>query len=86
VRARDFREAGGFPDVSLMEGYAFLRAMWRRGRVVIAPARVLTSARRWRALGVARTCLLNEVIVAAYWPGVSPDRLARRYRQARPRA
>jgi len=86
VRADAFHEAGGFPEIALMEDYAFVRAMRRRGRVVVASARVLTSARRWRSLGVARTCLLNQAIVVAYWLGVSPQRLARWYRGGRVRS
>ncbi len=86
VRAADFRAAGGFPAIPLMEDYAFVRSMRRRGRVVLAPASVLTSARRWRALGTLRTCLLNQAILTAYRLGASPERLARWYRRARRRA
>ncbi len=89
VRAGDFRAEGGFAAIPLMEDYAFVRSMRRRGRVVLAPASVLTSPRRWRARGVVRTCLLNQAILAAYRLGVPPQVLAawyrgRRVRQGRP--
>ena len=82
VRAAVFRAAGGFPEMPLMEDYEFVRRVRRRGRIVMAPARTLTSARRWLRLGTVRVCALNQAIVAAYRLGVSPERLARWYRGA----
>jgi hypothetical protein len=52
----------------------------RLGRIAIVPAAVQTSARRWERLGVVKTTLLNQVIVAGFYLGVPPDRLRQLYR------
>ena len=77
VRANVFHEAGGFPDLPIMEDYALIRRMRRIGRIEIAPATVVTSARRWTKHGVWRTTLLNQVCIAAYWLGVPASTIAR---------
>jgi rSAM/selenodomain-associated transferase 2 len=77
-----FRRMGGFRDMPLMEDYEFITRLRRHGRIVIAPGTVLTSARRWRTLGVVRATLTNHAIVAAYRLGLSPQRLALWYRGA----
>lgn len=77
VRADVFHQAGGFPDLPIMEDYVLIRRLRRIGRIEIAPATVVTSARRWIKHGVWRTTLLNQVYIAAYWLGVPPARIAR---------
>jgi hypothetical protein len=77
VRANALREAGGFPDLPVMEDYVLIRRLRRIGRIEIVPATVVTSARRWIEQGVLRTTLFNQVCIAAYWLGVSPARIAR---------
>lgn len=77
VPADVFHEAGGFPDLPIMEDYVLIRRLRRIGRIEIAPATVVTSARRWIKHGVWRTTLLNQVCIAAYRLGVSPERIAR---------
>ena len=42
-----FREMGGFAEVDIMEDFELVSRLRRRGRIVIAPAAVATSARRW---------------------------------------
>lgn len=79
VRARLFRRAGGFPEIPIMEDFEFMRRIRSLGRVELAGATVVTSARRWCALGIARTTLINQVIIAAYCLGVRPDRLEQWY-------
>jgi rSAM/selenodomain-associated transferase 2/rSAM/selenodomain-associated transferase 1 len=81
VRARDFYVLGGFPCWPLMEDYELCRRLRRRGQIRLAPASVVTSARRWRRLGLVRTTLLNQLCVLGYWLGVSPERLAGWYRR-----
>jgi rSAM/selenodomain-associated transferase 2 len=76
VRAVTFRRAGGFPDVAAMEDFDLVRRLRKMGRVEIAPARVVTSARRWLCCGVWRTTVLNQLCVAAYLAGVPADRIA----------
>ncbi len=77
VRATVFHEAGGFPDLPIMEDYVLIRRLRRIGRIEFAPATVVTSARRWIKHGVWRTTLLNQVCIVAYFLGGSPKRIAR---------
>lgn len=77
IRESTFHELRGFPEAPIMEDYAFVRRLRRRGRIAIAPAAVVTSARRWRRRGVLRTTLLNQAIIIAYHLGVPPRVLAR---------
>ena len=78
VKADTFRRLGGFPDYPAMEDFEFVRRLRRRGRIEIAPSPVLVSPRRWHTRGVWRTTLLNQICVAAYYLGVSPDWIAHR--------
>lgn len=80
-----FDRAGGFPDLPLLEDYVLVRRLRRHGRIGLAPAAVITSARRWRHRGFWRTLLLNQAILAGYHLGISPARLARWYRGPAPR-
>ena len=52
-------------------------------RTACLPGPVVTSARRWRALGIPRTVLSWVVIRWLFIAGVPPERLARLYRRAR---
>jgi rSAM/selenodomain-associated transferase 2/rSAM/selenodomain-associated transferase 1 len=79
VSADVFRRTGGFPDLPIMEDFVMIKRLRRLGRIAIAPARVRTSARRWRGYGPARNTVRNQLIVAAFYLGVSPERLARWY-------
>jgi hypothetical protein len=80
LRADRFRKVGGFPEMQIMEDFAFIRRLRREGRIGIAPVAVATSARRYAALGLWRTTCINQLIIVAYMAGVSPERLARWYR------
>jgi rSAM/selenodomain-associated transferase 2/rSAM/selenodomain-associated transferase 1 len=82
LRRRTFEAAGGFADLPILEDHELVARLRRRGRVAIAAAPALTSGRRWKKLGVVRTTLVNQWILAAYALGIAPDRLARLYRAA----
>jgi len=84
LRRELFHQVGGFPEMPIMEDYELVRRLRRRGRTVVASASAITSGRRWQSLGVLRTTLLNRAIILTYHFGVSPSRLARWYRGARP--
>jgi hypothetical protein len=75
-----FWSLGGFPAFPLMEDFELVRRLRRHGRIRLAPGHVLTSSRRWRRLGLAKTWLVNQWVITAYCLGVSPTRLARWYR------
>jgi len=75
-----FNELGGFRDWPALEDLDFIRRMKRRGEVVVLPLEATTSARRYLEEGIGRTVALNWLILALYFAGVSPQRLARMYR------
>jgi rSAM/selenodomain-associated transferase 2/rSAM/selenodomain-associated transferase 1 len=76
-----FEEIGGFADLPIMEDYEFTARLRRRGRIVTVGEAALTSGRRWQTLGVLRTTLRNQWMLAAYHLGVTPQTLATRYRK-----
>ena len=80
VRRADFP---GFPEIPLMEDVALSRVLKRRGPPACLGCRVRTSARRWESRGVLATVLLMWRLRALYALGVSPERLARLYGDAR---
>ncbi len=83
LRAELFREMGGFPDLPIMEDFELMRRLKGRGRIVIAPATALTSARRWEKLGALRTTLINQLMILGFYLGFEPSRLARWYHHAK---
>jgi rSAM/selenodomain-associated transferase 2 len=80
LKAEIFRQIEGFPEQPIMEDFELIRRLRRRGRIAIVPAPVVTSARRWKTLGILKTTLLNQGIILAYCWGVSPTTLVRWYR------
>ncbi|VAW41411.1 Glycosyl transferase, family 2 [hydrothermal vent metagenome] len=79
VRREVFHQAGGFADQTILEDLDLIRRLRRLGRIRVAPAAVVTSARRWQRLGIIRTTLLNQVMLAGYLARVNPEKLARLY-------
>ena len=77
VRSRLFQKIGGFPDLPIMEDQELIRRLRKRGRILTAPLPAVTSARRWRVLGIWRATILNWVLTLAYFAGMSPLRLYR---------
>lgn len=76
-----FHEIGGFPDLPIMEDFELMLRLRNQGRITIVPAPVLTSGRRWQKLGVIKTTLINQLIIAGYFLGVSPTQLVYWYRR-----
>lgn len=83
LRRATFDELGGYRELPIMDDYELARRLERGHRTACLPGPVVTSARRWRALGIPRTVLSWVVIRWLFIAGVSPDRLARLYRRAR---
>jgi rSAM/selenodomain-associated transferase 2 len=83
VRREVFERLGGFADVELCEDIDFVRRMRRAGRIACPRSRVITSSRRWRRDGVARTIMKMWIIKLLFLAGVSPARLKRRYSDTR---
>lgn len=80
VRRDLFHELGGFADIPLMEDVEISRRLKRRARPVCCAAELVTSSRRWERDGILRTIWLMWRLRWAYWRGVDPAVLARRYR------
>jgi hypothetical protein len=80
IRKETFEAMGGFPEVSIAEDLYFARQVAKKGRVVTLPNPIITSARRWRKLGVFRVALINFIIAVGCYLRVSPDRLAPLYK------
>lgn len=80
LRRNDFAGSGGFPDVPIAEDLFLVRRMNKKGRIVLAPAAAVTSARRWQRRGMLPTTMINTVIAIGCLAGVSPHRLAPLYR------
>lgn len=71
---------GGFPPVPLMEEYELMRRLRGAGRVVELDAAARTSARRYRRKGALANALRNNALIALWYLGVPPKRLAGWYR------
>ncbi len=81
LRAETFWELGGFPDLPIMEDFQLVQQLKKLGRIAIVRAKVQTSARRWQKLGVWQTTLINQVVIIAFFLGISPQRIANFYRR-----
>jgi rSAM/selenodomain-associated transferase 2 len=76
-----FLDAGGFPDVPLMEDVEFFRRLRRCGRVLHSNKRIGASPRRYETVGPARLTFAYGSIATLYFFGVSLSTLARIYRR-----
>ncbi|MEM9275898.1 MAG: TIGR04283 family arsenosugar biosynthesis glycosyltransferase [Cyanobacteria bacterium P01_F01_bin.143] len=79
MKRSTFENAGGFPDLTIMEDFALVQQLKRQGKIAIAPAVVITSSRRWERLGVGKTTIINQLMILGYYLGVSPDKLKKFY-------
>ena len=77
VRRDTFLSIGGFPEAPIMEDYILVQRLKKIGRIEIVETPAITSARRWRKLGVLRTTWSNQVCIIAYKLNVAPERIAR---------
>ena len=80
-----FFDIGGFADCPIMEDFELVRRLKKIGKIAILPDAVTTSPRRWQNLGIFKTWLLNQIILAGYLIGIPPQRLADWYRREKGR-
>jgi hypothetical protein len=80
-RRSTFLEIGGFPEMPLMEDVEFFRLLRRRGRVICSQKRILTSPRRYEAVGRVRLTLAYGLIAMLYIFGIPLSKLASLYRR-----
>ncbi len=79
VERAAFEALGGYAPIELMEDLELSRRLKRQARPCCLRPPLLTSSRRWEERGVWRTVLLMWRLRLAYYRGVSPEQLARRY-------
>jgi len=79
ILSRVFRQVGGFPDIPIMEDFELVRRLRKQGEIATLPVPVSTSPRRWQNLGILKTTLINQLVIATYFMGVAPEVIARRY-------
>jgi rSAM/selenodomain-associated transferase 2 len=79
VRREVLERIGGVPDMPLMEEFELCRLLHRAGRLALADATVITSARRFAKLGVIRTYLRMWWVTTRYRLGTPPGELRRIY-------
>ena len=77
---KTFEDVGGFSQLPIMEDFELMQRLKRQGKIAIASDKVITSSRRWQKLGVWKTTLINQLVIAGYYMGISPERLSHFYR------
>lgn len=85
MKKETFETLGGFPNIPIMEDFAFIKKLQKIGKIKISDACVITSARRWQKLGIIKTTLINQIIIMGYYLKINPHRLAKIYRQLKSR-
>jgi rSAM/selenodomain-associated transferase 2 len=84
MRAGTYRRVGGFRDMPLMEDIEIAGRLRKAGRVVFLRPPIMASPRRWLKEGVVRATLRDWRLALSYaLLKVSPERLARHYRDVR---
>jgi rSAM/selenodomain-associated transferase 2 len=79
VKRDVLEQCGGVPDVPLMEEFELCKRLAPHGRIALASATVLTSARKFREEGMLRTYWRMARCTFRYWLGTSPKRLVEIY-------
>jgi len=79
LRREVLERIGGVPDVPLMEEFELCTRLRKEGRLALANATVLTSARRFVERGVVRTYLRMWRVTVQYRLGTPPAELRKLY-------
>ena len=69
-------QAGGVPELPLLEGLEFVRALRKVGTLAVLPPLIRISGRRWEREGVLRTWLKAYAIRLGYESGVDLQELS----------
>ena len=80
-RRTAFIDAGGFPNVPLMEDVEFFRRLYRCGLVINSKKRIAASPRRYEAIGPLRLTFAYGLIATLYVFGVPLSALAQIYQR-----
>jgi len=73
-----FEEIGGFRPIPFLEDVDIVRRLGRK-RIVMLQTPAVTSAEKYRRDGYRRRAMRNLTLVALFYLGVPPHRLARHY-------
>jgi rSAM/selenodomain-associated transferase 2 len=83
LRREVYERLGGYQPIPIMEDYDLVRRLERAGATECLPGPAITSARRWKRIGLLRTIASWVAIRWLYVAGVPPGRLARLYPKVR---
>ncbi len=78
-----FKLIGGFAEIPLMEDVVICKQLKKHCQPYCSKMKALTSARRWQNNGVIKTVLKMWFYRAAFFLGMSAERLARSYHNIR---
>lgn len=84
MRREVFEDIGGFPDVEIFEDTIFPAELRKRGKVILLPEKVISSAARYRQRGVFKQMMMNQVMKIGFHFGVSPKKLNLLYEGKKP--
>lgn len=79
VKRKTFLSVGGFEEIPLMEDIALSQRLKKMSQPVCLKEKVKTSSRRWEKNGVWKTIFLMWQLRLAYFFGVSPAALVKKY-------
>ena len=79
VRRSFFDKIARFPQWSLFEDVGFLQKARKITRIHSFPAKVITSAHKFRKNGFIRQQIYNGWLIVQYLMGVSPNKLYKKY-------
>lgn len=85
VRRAALDAVGGVPGIPLMEEFELCRRLRRRGRLALADATIVTSARRFQQLGILRTYWRMWWVTTLYRLGRPAHELAHFYNKGLPK-
>lgn len=83
VKKDAFHQAGGFPEIPVMEDLEFVRRMKLIVKGVEIKSPVQISVRRFERTGILKTIFLMWMLRILYYFGASPERLTKYYGNVR---
>lgn len=78
-----FEALGAFPEIAIMEDWAFSKAMNKRYSCKLLKTKIGTSGRRFKKGGFFKTLMKMHWIKWQYLKGTSPERLGKLYKEIR---
>jgi rSAM/selenodomain-associated transferase 2 len=76
VRKSLFKKTGGFDEkLVVMEDQEFVKTLKKSGSFVILKSKVITSARKYRKIGVYKLQLIFTVVLSMYYLGIDQQKI-----------